>query len=58
VSLGLFLAEVNTSALSDVVGAGSSPLDLACVLLLEDLDGLAVDLDATLDSLDVTLEAS
>jgi hypothetical protein len=56
VSLGLLLAEVDSSALGNILTASSSPLNLAGVLLLEDLNGLAVDLDASLDSLDIALE--
>jgi len=56
VSLGLLLVEVDSSALGNILTASSSPLNLAGVLLLEDLNGLAVDLDASLDSLDIALE--
>jgi hypothetical protein len=58
VSLGLLLAEVNTCALGNIVGARGSPLDLAGIFLFEDLDGLAIDLDSSFDSLDITLEAT
>jgi hypothetical protein len=57
VSLRLLLGQVNTGALSDVLSADRAPLDLARILLLEDLDGLPVDLDAALDSLNIALEA-
>ena len=58
VSLGLLLGEVSTSAVSDVLTAGGTPLNLGGVLLLEDLNLLSIDFNATFDFLDVALESS
>jgi len=58
VELSLLLGEVDTSAVSDVLTADGTPLDLGGILLLEDLDLLAVDLNATFDLLDCAVEAT
>jgi hypothetical protein len=58
VELSLFLGEVDTSAVSNVLTAGGTPLNLGGILLLEDLDLLTVDFNATFDLLDCAIEAT
>lgn len=48
----------DTSALSDIVGAGLSPRDLGGVSLLEDIDLVAVDFDAAIGLLNCAVKAS
>ena len=48
----------DTSALSDVVSTDTAPVDLGWVGLVGDADELAINLDATIDLLDVSLEAT
>jgi hypothetical protein len=58
VELSLLLGEVDTSAVSNVLTAGGTPLNLGGILLLEDLDLLTVDFNATFDLLDCAIEAT
>lgn len=58
VSLSLLLGEVNTSAVSDVLAAAGTPLNLSGILLLEDLNLLSVDFNATFDLFHRALESS
>ena len=58
VSLSFLLGEVNTSAISDVLTAASTPLNLSSILLLEDLNLLSIDLNATFDLFHSTIEIS
>lgn len=50
--LTLLLGEENTGGLANVVGTDGTPTDLGGVSLVEDLDELAINLDATIDLLD------
>lgn len=56
VSGGLLGGSEDTGGLDDVVGTGLGPGDGSGVALSVELDDLAVDLEATLDNLDVALE--
>ena len=58
VSLSFLLGEVNTSAVSDVLTAASTPLNLSGILLLEDLNLLSINLNATFDLFHSTIEIS
>jgi len=58
VSLSLVLGEVNTCAVSDVLAAAGTPLNLSGILLLEDLNLLSVDFNATFDLFHRALESS
>jgi len=55
-STSCLLVAEDTSALSDVVGTDASPRDLGGVSLLENVDLLAVDFDATVGLLNSALE--
>jgi hypothetical protein len=54
--LSLLLGKICTSAVGDVLTTDVTPLDLTCVLLLEDLDELSVDLNATSNLLYFTIK--
>lgn len=54
----LLLRSEGTTALTDVISTSSSPRNLGCILLLEDLNLVAVDLNASLDLLDLALEST
>ena len=54
----LLLVGEDASSLSDVVGTSGTPWDLGWVSLLEDLDGVSIDLDSSLTFLNCSLEAS
>ncbi len=58
VSLSLLLGEVNTSAVSDVLAAASTPLNLSGILLLEDLNLLSIDFNASFDLFHSAIEIS
>ena len=58
VSTSVVSGAEHTSALSNVVGTDAAPRDLAGISLLEDVDLLAVDKDATISLLDGALEAA
>jgi hypothetical protein len=58
VSLSLLLGEVNTCAVSDVLAAAGTPLNLSGILLLEDLNLLSIDFNATFDLFHRALESS
>ncbi len=58
VSLSLLLGEVNTSAVSDVLAAAGTPLNLSGILLLEDLNLLSIDFNTTFDLFHRALESS
>ena len=58
VKLSLLFGEVGTCAVSNVLTADVTPLNLGGILLLEHSDFLAVDLDATFDLLDCAVEAT
>ena len=56
--LTLLLGKENTGRLANVVGTSRSPLNLGWVGLVEDLDGVSVNLDTTINLLDGSLESS
>ncbi len=58
VSLSFLLGKVNTCAVSDVLAAASTPLNLSGILLLEDLNLLSIDFNATFDLFYRALESS
>ena len=58
VKLSLLFGEVGTCAVSNVLTADVTPLNLGGILLLEHSDFLTVDLDATFDLLDCAVEAT
>ena len=58
VSLSLVLGEVNTCAVSDVLTAAGTPLNLSGILLLEDLNLLSIDFNATFDLFHSAIEIS
>jgi len=58
VKLSLLLSEVSTSAVSNVLAACVTPLEERCIFLLENLDLLSINLNATWDFLDGTFKAT
>ncbi len=55
-SLSLLLAKVNTSAVSNILATSGTPLNLTSILLLEDLDFLAIDLNASFNFFNISIE--
>ena len=58
VSLSLLFIKINSSAVSDVLAAARTPLNLRGILLLEYLNLLSIDFNATFDLLHIALEIS
>ena len=53
-----WLACKDTGRLADIVSAGFTPWDVGRVFLVEDVDGVSVDLDTAFSFLDCALEAT
>ena len=58
VKITLVLGKENTGGLANVVGSNSTPSDLGWISLVEDLDGVSINLDASIDLFDGTWEST